>query len=181
MSDEEQCPTCNRVIRDWSKSGVKRDGSGHKVDSLDLPDRSEDRTAPYRTFRRTFGGPCVTDFDQIEWRKDGSGVWIPVALLELTRIDGGRRIPDSYLAAILKRILIRDPQGELAKLAAGRLGCKAWMVPFRHDLGEFWVYNLTDGRGWWHMNATGYQDWIRNLPLPQAAPAVEPAPEQASG
>jgi len=116
---------------------------------------AEDRTAPYRKMRRTFKQAGATDFDQVEWRYDGFGELIPVALLELTRVDGNVYVPPTYFEAILKRFIERDWQGQLACKGAELLGTTAWIVAFRHDLTEFWIYNLSDRRGW----ASGNQAW----------------------
>ena len=131
--------------------------------SAQLPDHREDRIARYRLFRRTIEQAGATDFDQVEWRFKSEGEPYPVALLEMSRVDGSKPVPETYLEAVLHRIVERDWQGRFAKAAAERLGCRAWIVLFRHDLSEFWVYNLSESDGWWHTDCEGYRDWITKM------------------
>lgn len=162
----KQCPTCGRVDRDWSQDGVVRNDLGGKIGSQDSPGFLEDRCAAYRRFRAMMNYGAVTDFDQIEWRSDGQGYLVPVALFELTRVDGNVPVSQNYLDKILDRILKRDQQGELAKRAASGLDMKAWIVAFRHDLSEFWVYNLSYERGWFHGDAKWFRGFIESLQCP---------------
>lgn len=159
---EGQCPTCGRMKRDWTHEGAIRNEQGHKIGTEDVPDIREDRTAAYRKWRRSLPQAGATDFDQVEWRYRNKELE-PVALLELTRVDGNVSLPPSYLQSILDRFEKRDWQGKLAKRAALQLGVKAWIVAFRHDLTDFWVYNLTDGRGWWTMTQGEYSAWLQRM------------------
>jgi hypothetical protein len=102
------------------------------------------------------------DIDQVEWRVIDE-VPTPVAMLELSRVDGNVHLPPSYMKAVLDRFNKRDGQGETIRAFAKSLEVKAWIVLFRWDLTEFWVYNLTDSRGWWEMKKPKYEHWIRNL------------------
>lgn len=137
---------------------------GCKVEQENGPGWSEDRCAAYRRFRTTrIGVSGGYDVDQLEWRLGADGNPVPVAMLELTRADSNDPIPPSYLAAILHRIDQRDFQGKLARMVAERLGVKAWVVLFRHNLRDFWIYNLTDKRGWWYLDQEGYRRWIESL------------------
>jgi hypothetical protein len=151
------------VARDWSTDGAELNDLGHKIDSADVPDMREDRTAVYRRFRRTIRQAGATDFDQVEWRYNDHKNLVPVALLELTRVDGNMPVPAGYLNAILARYMERDWQGALAVAGAGYLGVRAWIVAFRYDLTEFWVYNLSDRRGWFHGDVAWYERWISAL------------------
>jgi hypothetical protein len=151
----KQCPTCGHCPPDWAeKSGtIKGKQRGDW----------EDRLRDYRQWRFGLGNGCyVADVDQVEWRlRDGERV--PVALFEMSRVDGNVSVPDTYLKAVLVRLLERDQQGHAAKTFAKALGCKAWIVLFRWDMTEFWVYNLTDDRGWWRMGIEHYRRWLEGL------------------
>ena len=102
------------------------------------------------------------DIDQIEWRfRDGDAV--PVALIELTRVDGNMSIPQSYLNAIVNRFTKRDGQAALLLQVAQQLELAVWISLFRWDLSEFWVYNLSRNEGWWHVDKTGYIKWLEKM------------------
>src|SRR5262245_47230829 len=97
-----QCPTCGRCDPDWtalaSKHLMANGAKARQRTSI------EDRTAKYRDWRRTLNRQLyVSDIDQMEWRIVDDEVE-PVALLELTRIDGDLPIPPTYLAHILDRM-----------------------------------------------------------------------------
>ncbi len=162
-AERKQCPTCGHINRDWSCEGKVTDEAGRKIDSLDLPDKKEDRGAAYAAFRRPLGLGVVMDFDQVEYRRDANGDLVPAALLELTRVDGNIPVPKTYLAAILARYQKRDRQSQLVCEGARRLGTTAWIVAFRHDLTEFWIYNLSDERGWWSGDQKWYVEFLEGL------------------
>jgi hypothetical protein len=159
--ETSQCPLCGRLKRDWSDEETReRTRHGHKGE---FDHSREDRLYDYRQWRRDFGRGCyVTDIDQLEWVLDDSKA-LPVAILELSRIDGDVPIPSSYRKACLERIRTRDSQERFSVQAASMLGAYAWFVLFRHDLSEFWVYNLSMDRGWWHLDQEGYRHWIEML------------------
>lgn len=153
---EDQCPTCGRVSQDWAER--KFDLKGKRRSD------SEDRLKDYRGWRWGAGGRelLVTDLDQIEYAfVDGEP--IPVAVLELSRVDGDVKVPPSYLRAVLDRFQKRDAQGKVSCHLASRLGCKCWIVLFRYDLSEFWVFNLSDSRGWWNLSQPVYERWLERL------------------
>jgi hypothetical protein len=155
----EECPTCGRVSPDWSAAASK---GGNGLKGRQHHSR-EDRTAPYRDWRwRLGGGLYVNDIDQVEWRLRGGQI-TPVAVLELTRVNGTMPVPARYLDNILQRICHRDPQGRVAVEIADRLVVCAYLVLWRWDLSEFWCYNLTDGKGWQHWNRQQYQAWLKAL------------------
>jgi hypothetical protein len=106
------------------------------------------------------------DVDQVEWRRDEEGEPYPVATIELTRVDGNRPVPASYLQKILDRFGERDFQAAHSKHVADALGVYCFIVAFRHDLSEFWVYNLSGGRGWWHLLPGQYERFLRGLVVP---------------
>src|SRR5262245_1147423 len=132
---------------------------------------AEDRALPYRNYRRTFAERCATtgsglhvnDIDQLEWRMiDGRPV--PVAVFELTCLDRTVTVVrPQYLAAILDRMQLRDPQAALACEVARRCGVEAWVIAWRIDCSEFWIFNLSINAGWWHLTAPEYRRWIVNL------------------
>ncbi|HUZ01627.1 MAG TPA: hypothetical protein VMU89_14860 [Thermomicrobiaceae bacterium] len=156
-----QCPTCGRISEDWSSDETLRpDGEVRKARQRR---DSEDRALSYRQWRYQFGGGCfVSDIDQVEWRVvDGAPT--PVGVLELSRVDGNVRVPESYRTAVIERFTKRDGQATSVIEMAKRLGTTAWVVLFRWDLTEFWVYNLSDRRGWWALRPAAYENWIRAL------------------
>jgi len=152
---EGQCPTCGRCSEDWA---TNRD----LVKGQRREDR-EDRILEYKQWRWHLGHGCyVADVDAVEWRMKDDQL-IPAAVFEMTRVDGNAEVPPSYLRAIIKRMEERDLQGKLAKKVAEKLGVKAWIVAFRHDLTDFWIYNLTDSRGWWPMTQEEYASWLKRM------------------
>lgn len=151
----DQCQHCGRMKEDWKTNrpaGTKQMQRGD----------NEDRVRAYLDWhKRSLPASCYgNDFDSIEWRiKDGK--WYAVALLELTRLDGNVNPPPSYFESILNRMTKRDSQAELACVAAKILGCEAWVVLWRHDLSEFWVYNLSNNQhGWFHLSPEQYKKWL---------------------
>ncbi len=86
-----------------------------------------------------------------------------MALLELTRYDGSGEPGERYLAAIIKRMTKRDKQGQLATEAARRLGCDAFVVLFRRDMGRVWVCNLTVRSAWRSFTIPDYRAWLQQL------------------
>ncbi len=164
MSDG-QCPTCGRMDRDWSqREAEERDSQGHKALLGGDGSFKEDRAAAYRRWRYTLGkGVWAMDVDQVEWRRDESGDPHPAATIELTRVDGNVRVPGTYLAKILDRFGDRDFQAEHSKYVAEALGVNCFIVAFRWDLTEFWVYNLSCSRGWWNLDVPRYERWLRAL------------------
>jgi len=150
-------------MTDWTSDDSKKFVPGTRSKARQRDDK-EDRTIAYRDWRRTFpkGSPFTTDLDQIEIRRI-DGQLQPVAVLELTRTDGTGPVGQGYLNAITDRFYKRDGQAALAVHLADRLDCKAAIVLFREDLTEFWVFNLSDRDGWFHMTAAQYQRWISRL------------------
>jgi hypothetical protein len=155
-----QCPTCGRCDADWAAQQSKLLGNGKKVAQLAT---TEDRLAPFAAWRRQFGGGLYCgDLDLVEWRLiDGEVTF--VAVMEMTRVDGSRPVPQSYLDAVLARMTIRDPQGQVARTAAALMQSLAFIVVWRWDCSEFWIYCLSHHRGWWHVNGAKYRAWIARL------------------
>ena len=105
----------------------------------------------------------MTDVDQVEWRVI-DGLLQPVAVLELSRVDGHRPVPSTYLLAVLDRMFGRDQQGACAVRVAEALGVRGYVVLFRHDLTEFWVWRFGSGRDRWaHGDADTYARFLREL------------------
>lgn len=121
----------------------------------------EYRAQPYSDWHRTLGRELLaSDIDSIEWRLiDGEPV--AVGVMELTRVDSQTASP-SYLQAILDRYE-RDFQARAARRVAEALGCKAWVILFSQDCKRFWVYNLTDSRGWFKLGAKSMAVWLASL------------------
>ena len=131
----------------------------------------DDRTREYREWRYGLGSKMyVLDVDQIEWRKTRFGGIAPVGLLELKRFDTDGPVRASMLADVLDPLEERF-QGEACRRVAAALGVPAWLVVYRHDLTGFWVYNLTERRGWFPLDDPGgrgytaeqYGTWLRGL------------------
>ena len=160
--DTYQCPTCGRMTSDWSDAKTKK--LSGKLTKVRQRKDVEDRAHEYRKWRRGFGRRLyVSDIDHLECRVI-HGTMVPVAALELTRVDGNVKVPQSYLDAIYQRFTKRDGQGAIITRLAELLNIKAWVVLFRWDLTEFWVYNLTDERGWWKsLSPQKYKGWISSL------------------
>jgi hypothetical protein len=135
---------------------VKRTATGAKAHQRD--DR-EDRTIAYRIWRRGVeGSPYTSDVDQVEWIFVDGRV-VPVAVLELTRIDH-ERIGPAYLQAILDRY-DRQGQGMFARHVGRALQCNAYIVAYRYDLSTYHLYNLTQNRGWVTMTQEEYSIWLQ--------------------
>lgn len=164
--DGVQCPTCGHVPEEIAQRHYGTPKGRSRADR-------EDRCAGYRDWRLGFGDGCyVADVDQVEWRIRG-GVLVPVATLELTRLDGEMLHPKAYLAGTLRRRFPPEGSSEANKghgfqthhavNVAKKLGVPCFVVIFKWDLTHFWVYNLSDRRGWWEMDKERYERWIRML------------------
>lgn len=124
-----------------------------------------DRALPYRVWRwdNTIDKQWVMDIDQIEFTylPDGDGEALPIGIIETTYIDSDTA-PPAYLDKILERYA-KDAQGSVVKWVAKRIGCKAFIVLFTRHLETFYVYNLTNNRGWWTLTEENYLRWLRSL------------------
>jgi len=157
---EYQCPTCGRIREDWGNETTR--GNAITLNKGKQRSQDIDRIADYRKWRWGIGNGCyVCDIDHLEYRITGNKI-IPVALLELTRVDGNIKLPDTYLSGVLDRFKKRDAQSKLITYVAELLSCKVWIVLFRHDLSEFWLYNLSSDRGWYKsLSLSQYTNWIK--------------------
>jgi hypothetical protein len=155
------------VSLDWkSEESVER-ADGTKT--VQRPDTDQDRTAKYRLWHRSFGSDVyVNDLDQIEWRMVDGNV-VPVAHIELSRVDGNRDVPFTYLEAAWDRFTLRDPQSKVSTIVAERVGIPAYFVLFRWDLTEFWIREFyipeREPVDKWYeeISAVDYRNWIVGL------------------
>jgi hypothetical protein len=140
----------------WRHS-LEREIYGH----IQLPPvGSSDPVKPYSLWHYTLGRRLnMVDVDFIEWRfRANRGESEPemyaAGVMEVTRVDLGKRVDDAYRNQVLARYDARDLQGKAARKLAQALNTKAYIVLFREDCSEFWVYNLTDNwEKWRHFPA----------------------------
>jgi hypothetical protein len=124
---------------------------------------AEWRAKPYSEWHRTLAGElCMLDVDFIEWRYR-AGELVAVGVMEVTRVDNGREVRAGYLEAIVRRFEQRDMQARAARKVAAALGTSAYIVLFREDCSEFWVYNLTERRGWDHFDRGAMERFLTQL------------------
>jgi hypothetical protein len=154
------CKTCGRADENWrDRHSAVLAGTA----KADFAGSNEDRLAAYRRWHRTLPVNLIcTDVDQIEWRMR-DGAFVPVAILEMSRIDGGPDLPKSYCEAVIDRMTVRDSQGSLALTVAAGLGVPAYVVLFHESLSVFYIYNLTHPAGWRKLPPGGYKKWLINL------------------
>jgi hypothetical protein len=124
---------------------------------------AEWRIKPYSDWHRTLAKDLLMlDVDFIEWRyRDGD--FVPVGVMEVTRVDLGKEVNQRYLDQIIERYEQRDLQGIAARKVAAALQTKAYIILFREDCSEFWVYNLTNSRGWWHLDPEKMEAFLKKL------------------
>lgn len=104
---------------------------------------NEDRGKIYRDWHRGLPRTLLaTDVDTIEWRYRG-GKLVPVAVIEITRVDNGGIVNDDYLWNIINRFDNQSIQGDAARMVAEALRVPAYLVLFRQDCSEFWLYKLS--------------------------------------
>ncbi len=124
---------------------------------------SEWRIKPYSDWHRTLDKSLLmTDIDFVEWRFKG-GQLVPVGVMEITRVDNGKEVNDGYLGAIINRFEQRDIQARTVRYTAKALNTKAYIVLFREDCSEFWVYNLSDRQGWYTYNSIEIESFLKGL------------------
>ena len=147
----DQCPLCGRVA--WTEEEMAVTAAGSKARQGASP------VGAYREWRWEWGGGnYVTDVDQVEWRSV-DGELVPVAVFELTCVRGEKDLPPTYLQAVLRRF-DRDFQGEAATRIAALFGCQAYIVVWRENLEDFWVFNLSRRSGWRSMDRDGFRAWV---------------------
>jgi hypothetical protein len=86
----------------------------------------------------------VMNIDQLEYRYR-DGVMVPVAIIETTHYNAAHDMQNLH-ANVLAR-LEQSARPMLVKVAEA-LGIKAWCVLHDEGITQFYVYNLTDSRGW---------------------------------
>lgn len=123
----------------------------------------EHRVKPYMDWRRTIKrGLYMLDVDDIEWRYR-NGKQVAVGVLEMTRVDGDKPVGEGYFQAVLNRFLNRDMQGKTTKIIAEALGTHAYIVIFRYNCSEFFVYNLTLEGAWVTYNEKQFIEFLDAL------------------
>ena len=133
---------------------------------------NEDRTLGYRNWRREIAkSPYCNDIDQVEWVVNDENWIIPVALLELTRVDSNTENPN-YFSAILTRFR-EQGQGSFAEAMGRMLNCDAYIVAYAADLSHMHLYNLSQGRGWKKFTRDEYMQWIQGLRDHKCAPNLK--------
>lgn len=122
----------------------------------------EDRAQAYRDWRHTFGNHLyVSDLDQVEYRII-NGEIVPVALIELTRVDDPVRLPKVLQDRVLQRFDVQYASGKFLRTMAGLLDLPAYLVLFVADLSEFHVYSYQASM-WKVMGSDEYKIWIQSL------------------
>jgi hypothetical protein len=138
----------------------KLTGSGAKAYQRD---DTSSRIKPYSDWHRTLDKRLyMADVDFIEWRYRNNEL-VAVGVMEVTRVDMGIEVNQGYLEKIVQRYEKRDLQGMVARKVAEGMKTKAYIVLFREDCSEFWVYNLTDRRGWGHCDPKKMEDFLLQL------------------
>jgi hypothetical protein len=150
-------PTSGRSSVDWGDRSWRTTENGNKIRMMG----PEDRLVEYQNWHRTLGVYLVAaDVDQVEWR-DGE----PVAILELTRADDPEPLGPGYFREIMRRKEV-DRETRRTLILAQKLDVQAFLVVFRKDLSEFWVWRvwpLQSEPAWKHMVQGAYATWLRGL------------------
>jgi hypothetical protein len=123
----------------------------------------ENRARQYSDWHRTLDRRLLMiDVDFIEWRIR-NGRLVAVGVMEITRVDHGKSVSPAYLNAIVNRFEQRDLQARAARQVAAALGTKAYIVLYREQCTEFWIYNLSDRQGWSHFTPRQMEDFLKSL------------------
>jgi hypothetical protein len=64
---------------------------------------------------------------------------------------------------VKKKMFDTDKSVSDALAISERMGVKAFYIFHDKPLFRFWVYNLTDNRGWWELDKTKYLTWVQKL------------------
>ncbi len=122
---------------------------------------TKDRAKEFQQWHRTLGRRLLaSDVDLVEWRFI-DGELVPVGVLEITLADC--EPSQSYLDAIICRYEKKDVQGRTARHVAKALGCKAWIVCYTQGCNNFWIYNLTERKGWYDLNGSEMEQFLEGL------------------
>ena len=124
---------------------------------------TEWRIKPYSDWHRTLDRRLLMlDVDFIEWRYR-KGSLVAVGVMEVTRVDEGKEVNNNYLNAIIHRFESRDLQARAARTVANALNTKAYIILFREDCSEFWIYNLSDRKGWQYFKPEEMEKFLMDL------------------
>lgn len=122
---------------------------------------TKDRAKEFQQWHRTLGRRLLaSDVDLVEWRFI-DGELVPVGVLEITLADC--EPSGKYLDAIIHRYEKKDVQGRTARHVADALGCKAWIVCYTQGCEKFWVWNLTESKGWFAMDKRQMELFLEGL------------------
>ena len=121
----------------------------------------EERTEFYRTWRTKLGMGCVSDIDQVEYTWTNGKV-VPVAVIELGVADFGP-FPQ-FLDQVLEKVAQTRGQGAINHMVANGLGVEFWVVVLKRGYTDnFWVYNLSNPKGWHKWTKLQYVAWLSRL------------------
>lgn len=124
---------------------------------------TENRIKPYSDWHRTLDRKLLMlDVDFIEWRYR-NGQLVAVGVMEVTRVDNGKQVNEQYLSAIINRFETRDLQARAAKQVAAALKTHAYILLFREDCTEFWIYNLSTPNGWKYLEPEQMHNFLKSL------------------
>lgn len=124
---------------------------------------NENRAEIYMRWHRELSNKLLmTDVDSIEWRYRNDEL-VPVAIIELTRVDNDLPNPENYLQGILDRFEKRDTQATAVKKVAAALNVPAYITLFHKELNKFWVYSLTRKKVWKDFSKEEYVKFLENL------------------
>lgn len=101
----------------------------------------EQRTRDYRDWRTTLGIAGVCDVDQIEYRYDGQGRLVPVAVIELCVADmesqehpggvrEGRPPSPRFFEGVEAKVAPQRSQGQALRLLSAKLGVPLYLVVY---------------------------------------------------
>ena len=124
----------------------------------------DDRVMEYRKWRMGLKVGKVQDIDQLEY-KIVDGQVIPLAILELTKVEGCVIYPERYLYKIEQT---RVKQMMVTTAIARYLNIPAYYVVFEDGVtlgtGRMWNLRLHDREnGWTLTTIERLEEWLRNL------------------
>lgn len=126
----------------------------------------EDGTREYRDWHRKLDRNLyANDIDQIEWRAGPDGQPFPVALIELTEI---RVYTPKLMDQILDRFEVKTAQAKFSRTIADKLGVNAYIVAYSAGLSYFFLYNLSERKGWVRFSQEQYKHWLSLLTIENA-------------
>lgn len=124
---------------------------------------TEGRSLEYRMWHRTLAGDLLAaDIDLVEWGFV-NGILKAVAVCKITRVDSDVPVTHNYPRSIMKRYTERDLQARVIRTVARELSTNAYIILYRQGCEEFWVYNLSQMKGWWHLTREKYEQWLEGV------------------